>query len=207
MIQFKTLAEIDAHLEKGTAAWYQAAYLICTYDPGTEARVLAAAKHVLAFKESLYMPVERARGVPWAMIGMIHSLECGNNPKGVLHNGELIIGTGRKTKLVPAGRGPFNDWLTAALDAIDIQSLWHVPNWSVGYILRQCELFNGSGYLKHHHAENSPYLWACTNINDGTGKYTGDGHYDPNANANGQVGAAAVLKKLEQMVEFKVQYA
>lgn len=211
---YKTLAQIDAHLEKGTAAWYQAAYLIMEYDKGMGPSIELAARRVLRQKAALYAPLEEIRGVPWAMGGMIHSMECSNNPRGCLHNGELIVGTSRKTTLVPKGRGPFNkyttleeNWLDAAKDAVDTESIWRVPNWSIGYILKQCEAFNGLGYLKYHRRENSPYIWARTNINDGTGKYVADGVWDENANADGQVGAAAILRQLELQGDFKVIYA
>lgn len=202
---YKTLAQIDAHFEKGTAAWYQAAYLICEYDAGTEKRVTAAANRVLAQK-SLYLELERLRGIPWVMTGLIHSLECNNNPRGVLHNGELIVGTSKKTTIVPRGRGPFKTWIAAALDAVDSEAIWKVPNWSVGNILKQCERFNGTGVLRYHHSENTAYLWACTNINDGTGKYVSDGVWSETANANTQEGCAAILKYLEDHGHAKVLY-
>ena len=203
---YATLSQVDAHFEKGTAAWYQAAYLIMDFDAGMRSRVEADARRVLSHKP-MYVELERLRGIPWAMTGLIHSMECNNNPRGVLHNGELIVGTGRKTTLVPRGRGPFATWLEAALDAVDSEALWRVPAWTVGYILKQCEAFNGLGYLRYHHNENSPYLWACTTINDGTGKYVSDGVWSETANANTQVGAAAILRQLELLGEVDLIYA
>lgn len=203
--KYKTLAEVDAHLEKGTADWYQAAYLILKYDAGTEGRIEQAARRVLQYKP-IYQELEKLRGIPWAMTGLIHSMECNNNMRGCLHNGDLIIGNGKKTHNVPRGRGPFATWLEAALDAVSIDALWRVPNWSVGYMLKQMEKFNGMGYLQYHHRENSPYLWACTNINDGTGKYVSDGQWGENADANTQEGSAALLHKLEAWGEVNVSY-
>lgn len=211
--KYKSLAQIDAAFEKGTAAWYQAAYLIMTDDQGLSASIDSAAKTVLIHKDDLYLPVEHLRGVPWAAIAIIHSMECGNNIHGCLHNGQAIIGTNRVTTIVPKGRGPFNkkatlaeNWIDGALDAIDHEALWRVPRWTIGQILKQCEAFNGTGYLRFHHAENSPYLWARTNINDGTGKYVADGVWDSGADANAQVGAAAILGRLEAWGKFEVLY-
>ena len=198
----KTLKEIEAVYKKGSPEWYQAAYKIIKFDKGFDAQILATAKRVLAGKPR-YVSIEVFTGVPWYMIACVHNMECSGNFKGVLHNGEPIVGTGQKTKLVPAGCGPFATWEDAALDAIKTQSLYKVPIWTIGHILKQCELFNGSGYLKYHGNENSPYVWACSNINDGTGKYVADGKWSETAKTNGQVGAATIIRQLEIMGELK----
>lgn len=204
--RFETLAEIDAHLEKGTVAWYEAAFKIIQYDRGYAGSVEAAANRVLKMRPS-YDELERLRGIPWYMTGLIHSLECSNNPKGVLHNGQPIVGTTRKTTIVPKGRGPFATWIEAALDAVDTEHLWRVPAWTVGWVLKQCEVFNGVGYLKYHSRENSPYLWAQTNINDGSGKYISDGQWSESANANTQTGCAAILHELNLRGEVILKYS
>ena len=126
-------------------------------------------------------------------------MEAGCNFKGCLHNGEQIIGTGRKTTLVPAGRGPFNTWQESAIDAFIMQGLDKVTNWSIGNLLKTAEQYNGTGYLRFHKEKNSPYLWACTNINDNYGKYVADGRWDPSAPTNGQVGVAAIIKRLVEL--------
>lgn len=211
---YRTLAEIVANLEEGTAAFAEACWKILTYDPGTEASIQSAAKRVLKYKGTLYAPFEAMTGIPWAMTAVIHSMECGNDPLGCLHNGQRIIGTTKKTTIVPKGRGPFNkfktveeNWLDAAKDAIAIDTKWHVADWTIGTMLRQIERFNGTGYITGAgKSEISPYLYARTNINDGRGKYVSDGHFDPNADANAQVGAAAILKQLEVMGEFTPTY-
>lgn len=204
---FTTLSQIVANLEEGTAAFHEACYKILEFDPGTAAKIEAAARRVLVGKIDMYMPLERARGIPWAMTAVIHAMECNNDPKGCLHNGQRIIGTTKKTTIVPIGRGPFKTWMDAALDAVDSGGLWNVPNWSIGTILKQCERFNGTGYITGAgRAEITPYVYACTNINDGAGKYTSDGKFNPNAPSNGQVGIAAILRQLEIWGEFKPSY-
>src|SRR5690242_20040956 len=66
----------------------------------------------------VYEEVEKATGVPWQMVAVIHLREAGEQDigrwQGVLHNGERIVGTSRKTTLVPAGCGPFSTWHDAA---------------------------------------------------------------------------------------------
>lgn len=202
---YRTLSEIDGRLEKGTEAWNQAAYQIVRFDPGAEPSIVKATKALLANVKN-YELLEKLRGIPWQLTGCIQSLECSSDPLGVLHNGERIIGTNKKTKLVPAGRGPFRTWIDAALDAVDNQSGWDQPNWRIGTILKMSEVWNGTGYLRFHRQENTPYNWAKTNINDGTGKYVSDGKWSEHAPSEQQVGVAALLKMLEQQGHFKPVY-
>lgn len=189
--------------KKGSAAWYESAYRIIQFDLGFEKTIAAAAKRVLTGK-SRYQAIEKQTGVPWWVIGVNHNMECSCDFKGVLHNGERIIGTGRKTVLVPKGRGPFSTWEESALDAISIEPQYKQTGWSIGNALHVLELFNGAGYLNHHPEENSPYLWSQTNINDGHGKYVADGKYSSTADSNGQTGAAAIIKQLELWGELRV---
>src|SRR5262245_22305508 len=62
-------------------------------------------------QRATYEDVGKAVGAPWWVIAVLHLREAGEVDVGrwfcVLHNGEKIIGTDRKTRLVPEGRGPF----------------------------------------------------------------------------------------------------
>src|SRR5262245_55737906 len=86
-----------------------------------------------------YQEVETETGVPWQMVAVIHIREAGEQDIGrwlcVLHNGEKIVGTDKKTKLVPAGRGPFYSWSTAAVDALRIKGFDKYNDWSVARVL------------------------------------------------------------------------
>lgn len=186
---------------KGTVNWYVDAWMRMDFDPGFEAGIITAARRVLQGRER-YMRVASVVGCPWYFVGALHNMEASCNFEGVLHNGEKIIGTGRKTKLVPKGRGPFESWEDAAIDAL--HAFKGMEDWDIGIMLKRAEMYNGLGYLKNHPEENTPYLWAQTTINDGRGKYVADRKYDTNANSNGQVGFAAILKQLERMAEISV---
>lgn len=144
-----------------------------------------------------YQNVEKATGVPWWFIGPVHHRESGRSFAGILHNGERIIGTGRKTSLVPAGRGPFASWDEAAVDALKLQKLDQVDAWTLPRTLYEFERYNGFGYVKHK--INSPYVWAGTNLQQ-KGKYTADGKFDPN-HMDMQLGCAAMLSELMQLDE------
>ena len=123
-----------------------------------------------------YQKLEKATGVPSLVTAIIHERESGANLKGVLHNGEKIIGTGRKTKLVPAGRGPFNSFFDAGVDAFHKEGLDSF-DWEAGGMARLAyalEKFNGFGYRKW--GIHSPYLWAATS-HYSSGKYISDGKF------------------------------
>jgi lysozyme family protein len=148
----------------------------------------------VAFKNKpKYVEIEQKTGVPWPMTAAIHERESSMNFNGVLHNGEHIIGTGQKTRLVPRGRGPFTSWPQAANDALTMppHSLNKVKVWSVERILYECERYNGWGYLGRI---NSPYVWSWTTEQQ-PGKYIADGVWSSSA-WDTQNGCAAMLKAL-----------
>lgn len=198
-------------LKKGTAEWYTEAFRVMGYDPGHEKSIEKAAQKVLSGR-SRYVAVAEKFGftnhnfryengalvIPfWAFIGAIHYKECTCDFKGVLHNGERIVGTNKKTTIVPIGRGPFATFEASAIDSIKHEGLDKIKDWSIGPILKMAEQYNGTGYLKYHAEENSPYLWAMTSINDDFGKYVADHKFDAKAPTNKTTGLAAILKGLE----------
>ena len=150
----------------------------------------------IAKYKAVYQKVEKDTGVPWQMVGVIHLREAGEQDigrfKGVLHNGEMIVGTGKKTRLVPARRGPFADWHSAALDALRMQGFDKIKSWPVERMLWALEPFNGYGY--RNKGLRSPYIWASTNHQQ-RGKYVADDVFDSSV-MDSQVGCAALLKFL-----------
>lgn len=145
--------------------------------------------------KKVYQEVEKLSGVPWAFIGVLHYRESACNMDGVLHNGEKIIGTGRKTKLVPKNRGPFTSWVQAAVDALSIKG-WtkSKPSWSLEQCLFQGERYNGWGY--YYKNINSPYLWSGTNHYT-KGKYIADHVWSPTA-VDKQLGIVPVMLALQE---------
>lgn len=132
------------------------------------------AARLIAANKGRYRAIQKATGVPWAWIGAVHMRESSCNFDGVLHNGEKIIGTGEVTSLVPSGRGPFDTWEEAAIDALKLKGLEKVKDWSPERVAYEAERFNGFGYRGRH---ASPYVWSGTNLYN-RGKYTSDGNYD-----------------------------
>jgi lysozyme family protein len=138
-----------------------------------------------------YEAVAAKTGVPWDVIAVIHYRESTNDFAGVLHNGQKIIGTGRKTTLVPKGRGPFSTWEQAAIDALMNCHPYagKTKDWSIANTLEVLERYNGLGYRSR--GVPSPYLWAGTD-QYARGKFVADSKYDPN-HVDRQLGVAALL--------------
>ena len=186
--------------EEGSLPWYAACIDAMEFDHGYEQHVAKDAQLVLK-NQDLYKSLEDTTGLPWFMWALIDFKECSCHPLGVFHNGEKIVGTGKKTKLVPAGRGPFKTKYASGLDAAEIlkKKLVSDGNWTYEAILHALERYNGTGYISGKAKEDtSAYLWARTNINDDFGKYVSDGKYDPKAPTNKTTGAAAILLWLER---------
>lgn len=191
--------------DEGTEPWYRKMFAACQVNADKKQQVANTLALVMQGYDR-YLAVAKRLGAvmpenfAW-ILGAIHFKEASCNFAGVLHNGERIIGTGKKTSIVPIGRGPFATWEDAAVDAIGIES----SRWKkliqggadIGDVLYALERYNGTGYITGAgKAENSPYLWACSNVNDGFGKYVSDGKFDANASTGSSAGAAVILKEL-----------
>lgn len=200
--------------DEGTPPWYRRMFAGCAADPGLE-RQVAAAVATVEKGYPRYLPVAKALGfspdyvdIFAYVLGTLHFKEASGSFAGVLHNGEKIIGTGKKTTLVPAGRGPFSSWEEAAIDAINLNGKrWaklRAGSTDIGEILYAMERFNGTGYISGAGKnETTPYLWACSNVNDDAGKYVRDGVFDPSATTQKAVGAALILKELWKAGKFR----
>lgn len=138
-----------------------------------------------------YLDVQKATGVPWPFIAVVHERECSQDWEGSLAQGDPWD---RKSVHVPAGRGPFISWESAAVDALVHCAPYAASNkdWSIGSMLVMLEEYNGLGYASRGIA--SPYLWAGTDQYHG-GKYVRDGVFDPHA-YDTQLGCAGLLSAM-----------
>src|SRR5688572_6502376 len=151
----------------------------------------AAARKIIAMR-SIYEEAEAATGAPWYFIGALHMRECNNNMKGCLTNGEMIVGTNKKTRLETRGRGPFPTWVDSAKDCAVLEDWDKVDEWSIERCLYEGEKFNGWGYLPR--GVNSAYVWAGTNHYT-RGKFVSDGKFSRTA-VDSQLGIACVMKAI-----------
>lgn len=129
--------------------------------------------------KATYLSIEKATGVPWSMIAVIHRRE-NISFKTYLGNGQSLL---KRTTIVPKRRGPFKtpavSWEKAffngAVDALSIEGYAAVKDWRLEKELYHLEQYNGIGYFLH--GIPSPYLWGGTNIQV-RGKYVRDGVLD-----------------------------
>lgn len=147
----------------------------------------SVAKALVAAKKR-YQAVEAVTGVPWAVIAVIHERESSQNWGRSLAQGDPW---NKVSVHVPAGRGPFESWEAAAIDALleCHPYLGKRKDWSLAGVLIALEMYNGLGYAAK--GVPSPYLWAGTNQYV-AGKYVADGKYDP-GHVDQQLGCVAML--------------
>lgn len=129
-------------------------------------------------------------GLKWWLIAVIHEMECTQNFNKYLGNGQDLD---KRTTIVPVGRGPFATFEDGAIDALKLQGVDNITDWSINNVLHFLEGYNGYGYSKYH-GMNSPYLWSGSN-HYVKGKYVADGRFDPDA-VSQQIGVALMLKEI-----------
>jgi lysozyme family protein len=150
------------------------------------ARVRAVAKRLHAAKDR-YLKIEKATGVPWWMVAVIHERESSQNWSRSLAQGDPW---NRVSVHVPGGRGPFRSWEEAAIDALaTLKRLHKITDWRLEKVLYQLERYNGWGY--HWRDLASPYLWGGTTIQQ-RGKFVADGKFSP-TRMDGQLGCAGMI--------------
>jgi lysozyme family protein len=141
-----------------------------------------------------YTTVQQYTGVPWFVIAVIHERESNQNWKGSLAQGDPW---NTVSIHVPSGRGPFQSWIAAAIDALVNCSPHAASNhdWSVGGTLTLLESYNGLGYASR--GLPSPYIWSGTNQYK-SGKYVADGVFKPDV-VDVQLGCAGLLMSMAKL--------
>lgn len=153
--------------------------------------------------KSRYQAVEKATGVPWFFIAVVHQRESSQSWAGSLAQGDPW---NKVSTHVPAGRGPFSSWEAAAIDALTNCSPYAAKNddWSIGGFLTMLERYNGLGYANK--GIPSPYIWSGTDQYV-KGKYVADNVFDANT-VDKQLGCAGllfVMQALDPSVQFDGQ--
>jgi len=135
-----------------------------------------------------YRTVSLKTGVPWYFIAVVHERESSQDWTGSLAQGDPF---NKVSVHVPAGRGPFQSWEEAAIDALVNCPPFAARNkdWSIGALLTMLEQYNGLGYANR--GIPSPYVWSGTDQYK-SGKYVRDGVFDPDA-VDQQLGCAGLL--------------
>ena len=177
-------------------AEYQSLFDTCQANAPKRAEVDRLATRLLA-NRARYGDVGDELGIPWQVIAVIHSMECAQDFRLHLHNGDPLSA---RTTHVPKGRPadgepPF-DWEESAADALNLRKLPDWDDWSVPGMLYCLEGYNGWGYRRYHPDVKSPYLWAASN-HYVSGKYIADGTWSSTA-VSAQCGAATLLRRLAE---------
>lgn len=128
--------------------------------------------------------------IKWFHIGLLHQMECSLNFHCYLGNGQPYY---KKTTKVPKGRGAFKSFEAGCIDAIKLDGLNNIQDWSIGNTLYVLELFNGAGYEKYHNT-HSPYIWSGSNWYT-SGYYIADSVYSTTT-VSQQIGIGLIFKKL-----------
>jgi len=149
------------------------------------------AQRALNHKPTYQAVAQTVWGTPdyWYVVALIAQMEGGGGANTYLGNGQSLS---RVTTEVPAGRGPFANFHDGAVDALHIDGLQKVHDWSAASVGYHLEGYNGWGYLSKPTV--SPYIASWSNKYR-SGKYVADHVYDPNA-VSQQPGALTILKVL-----------
>ncbi len=172
-----------------------------TIKPNRQPAFDNAARKIISYKDR-YLEIEKATGVPWWFVGLLHYRESDCDFNTHLHNGDSLQ---RRTYHVPAGRplhgNPPFTFEESAIDALQQKGYDKETDWSDERICYRLEVYNGMGYRMHHPSVSSPYLWAGSNHYI-TGKYTSDGNFDPN-HTDVQLGTVPLMMTIRKMANIK----
>ena len=192
------MTNIPALVARNAALWEKAKVL----DTRAIEVNRVAARLIGPVAKARYQAIEKASGVPWFVIAVIHEREADQNFGCSLAQGDPLD---RPSRHVPRGRGPFlnhpsdppgqDAFYRGALDALancpPYLARW--KDWTAGGTMTALLLYNGTGYWDFHH-EDSPYDWGATD-QEQRGKYTADGVYSAQV-WDSQLGCAAMLKAM-----------
>lgn len=175
---------------------YLARYIACVVLP-TKVRQVDALIDRIYGNKARYEGITQLTGVPWWMVGTIHSLEAGLSFGGHLYNGDSLAGrtTGDPPGQPTTGTPPFT-WEESAVGALAYDGLTRWHDWDLVGSLYKLEAFNGMGYRNISPSIPSPYLWSFSN-QYAAGKFTSDRHYDPSA-VSEQCGGGTLWKRMQE---------
>lgn len=157
-----------------------------------------------------YQEIERATGVPWFVVAVIHERESSADFTTQLGQGDPLS---QVSSHVPKGRGPFLNHpgdpplqdafyrgaLDALIDCAPHASRW--KDWSPGGTMTLLEQYNGLAYANH--GMPSPYIWSGTNQYK-IGKITRDhGPIEPIVDTQlGCAGLILAMMELDNSIKF-----
>ena len=154
--------------------------------------------HKLVGLKNRYAPVSANTGVPIVWLACTFERESSSNFRLYFGNGDSLL---HRTVHVPKGRGPFiapdgqPDWTAGTIDALGVDHIADVKDWSWERACYEWELWNGFG--PRNHGKHSGYLWAGTTAYTG-GKYVADGVWNPSAQ-DAQLGTMPIALRMAEI--------
>lgn len=150
---------------------------------------------------NVYDTIMGDTGVPWQIVGVLHSMESSLDFTTHLYNGDPLTA---RTVRVPPGRpkvgSPPFTFAESAVDALRHDKLADLSEWALPATLFRLEKYNGFGFRPKK--INTPYLWSFSNhytsgkfveIRQPNGKFRSV--FDP-ALVSDQCGAAVLLRRM-----------
>jgi lysozyme family protein len=146
--------------------------------------------NILLPHKERFIAVQEATGVPALWMMPVFYRESPNFGT-YFGNGDPLD---KPTTHVPVGRGPFTSWEAGATDAMELEHIAAVEEWTWERAVYQWESWNGFG--PRSHGRPSGYVWSGTNIYVG-GKYVHDGPsgWSPRT-WDKQIGCVAIAREL-----------
>lgn len=148
----------------------------------------------LVMAKPRYQALEEKTGVPWFVIAVIHEREAGQNFSKSIAQGDPW---NAKSVHVPKGRGAFQSFEEAAIDALTncapYAAKW--KDWSAGGTTTLLEQYNGLGYANK--GLPSPYIWSGTDQYK-SGKYIADGVFSATT-VDAQLGCAGLITAMQTL--------
>ena len=135
--------------------------------PTRSTDAIAIAKRLLQYRDR-FLLLQKNTGVPALWVMPVFERE-NPNFNTYLGNGDSL---NHPTRHVPKGRGPFDSWEAGAADALGLDHITSVPEWTWPRAAYEWERWNGLG--PRAHGRPSGYVWSGTSIYQG-GKYVADG--------------------------------
>jgi lysozyme family protein len=159
-------------------------------NPTRSSEAIAVAKRLLMHRDR-FLALQSISGVPALWVMPVFERE---NPSfdTYLGNGQSLH---RPTTLVPKNRGPFSNWEAGAADALKLDHITDVSEWSWQRACYQWELWNGFGPRNHGHP--SGYVWSGTTIYQG-GKYIADGVWS-RGTWDAQLGCVIIARAIAEL--------
>lgn len=163
--------------------------------PAREKELAIACEGLLKHEDVYQMLSARTPNkIPAAFLMALSEREMSGNVHCYLGNGQSLT---HRTTLVPADRGPWlqpwpENFIIGALDALTLDGLTSITDWTLARSAYEAEIWNGPGY--RNRGLPSPYVFGATTVQR-PGKFVRDRVFDAEV-MDPQLGVIAIIEEL-----------